>query len=775
MVVEAGNQGAKKACWSPQLGPQSDAIAATWCRQLFYGGARGAGKSDFMLGDYLQDVPRYGRHWQGIIFRRTYKQLSGLILRSHEIYSQSGARWLEGKGQWEWPNGACLRFRHLERDADAEQYQGHQYCVAVGTRILMADGSPKNIEHIKRGELVQTLNGPKRVTACIAPYLAPCVRASTPFGEQIHPIWHRILTSAGWEAFSSYRETDSKESERKFRESDKHHRVSFRSRLFASQIPADRLSPTTSGFCSADKCYESSWLSNLVFSLRRLSKYFDPLRSLEVFRPLPRYALATTPVDAFGRGQRDFQTAQDFLSDCQSYLRSYGERLLCRIGIDLNEFPFQGDAAKPRRERCKRDEAGSTQIDNRLARASFCHPYSGQELSASEASVFGACEMSYFGDWEVADIEVEDANHYISYDTKLINRNCFIGFEELGNWPDSFSYDKITACNRWGEADIPTKRIRSTGNPGGVGQGWIKTKFIDHAPLGFEPRICEKTGHDIMFVPGNVWDNKILLENDPDYINTLKGVGSPELVRAWLYGDWNAIVGGYFPEFGARHIIQPFEIPDHWTRIRGIDWGSSKPFVVQWAAVSDGTLPQFPPNALIVYREWYGGSEPNVGLKLSSRQVAEGIHDREAKDEKITDTVIDPAAFKSDDGPSTGERLNDYGIACRPADNKRIVGWQQLRDRLIGYDNRPMLYVVGASCSNLVRTLPALQHDERKPEDVDTEGDDHCGDTLRYLCMSRPYTPPKFTQPAIPQIYQEATYNDLFDLGASSSKYSDRI
>ena len=115
------------AAWTPQLGPQCDAITATWCNELLYGGARGGGKSDFMLGDYLQDVYRYGRHWQGIIFRRTYKQLEDLIRRSHEVFPKTGAHWLEGKSRWSWPNGAMLRFRFIDRDADAENYQGHQY------------------------------------------------------------------------------------------------------------------------------------------------------------------------------------------------------------------------------------------------------------------------------------------------------------------------------------------------------------------------------------------------------------------------------------------------------------------------------------------------------------------------------------------------------------------------------------------------------------------------------------------------------------------------
>lgn len=471
--------------WSPQLGPQTDAITATWCQQLLYGGARGGGKSDFILGDYLQDVERYGRHWQGILFRRTLTEFEELIRRSHEIYPPTGAKWLVGKNRWSWPNGAMLRFRYLERDQDAGMYQGHQY----------------------------------------------------------------------------------------------------------------------------------PW----------------------------------------------------------------------------------------------------------------------------------------------------------------------IGWEELGNFPSAAPYKMLLACNRWAEADIPVKRVRASANPGGVGHGWIKHHFIDHSPLGYVPRKDDDpdygTGDWIMFIPAKVADNKILLEHDPNYIRRLRGVGSPEMVRAWLEGDWSAIIGSYYPEFGPKHIIEPFEIPKHWTRFRAMDWGSAKPFVVQWMTVSDGSIPRFPTGAIIVYREWYGG-HMNVGLKLSVEEVAAGILERQERGENISYTVVDPAMFIEDGGPSLAETMGMCGVACSPADNKRIPGWAQLRNRLIGHDDKPMFYVVGVACPNLVRTLPSLQHDAKKPEDVNTEGDDHCGDTARYGCMSRPYTPP-LPAPVEPiRGIREATYEEIIkldDFGSSGGPWGGRI
>jgi len=86
--------------WSPQPGPQTDAITADWCPELFYGGAAGGGKSDFLLGDFLQDVPTYGQYWQGVVFRRTYNELEDLLRRAREIFPISGGSWHEQAKTW---------------------------------------------------------------------------------------------------------------------------------------------------------------------------------------------------------------------------------------------------------------------------------------------------------------------------------------------------------------------------------------------------------------------------------------------------------------------------------------------------------------------------------------------------------------------------------------------------------------------------------------------------------------------------------------------------
>ena len=209
----------------------------------------------------------------------------------------------------------------------------------------------------------------------------------------------------------------------------------------------------------------------------------------------------------------------------------------------------------------------------------------------------------------------------------------------------------------------------------------------------------------------------------------------------------------------ARHVIAPFEIPEHWARIRACDWGSARPFSVGWYAVSDGGLPAIERGAMVKYREWYGmrEGEYNTGVKMTAEEVAYGIRFREGK-EKMDDAVIDPSAFASDGGPSIAERMHTAGVLFRPGDNARVArsgalgGWDQLRARLKGTGERPLL-VMFSTCVHTIRTIPALQHDPLKAEDVDTESEDHAADETRYACMSRPlvHDAPGVPEPKFPQ------------------------
>jgi hypothetical protein len=325
--------------------------------------------------------------------------------------------------------------------------------------------------------------------------------------------------------------------------------------------------------------------------------------------------------------------------------------------------------------------------------------------------------------------------------------------EEAGNFPSAVPIMKLHATLRSG-AGVPC-RMRLTGNPGGPGHQWVRARYIDPAPLGWQTIADPETGLKRIYIPSRVGDNHYLGE---DYVTQIRASGSPELVRAWLEGDWTVIAGAFFPEFSlAKHVIPARALPKSWARFRSLDWGSARPFSVGWFAVSDGELSAIPRGALVRYREWYGmeAGKPNTGLRLTAEQVADGIKEREKGDldaGKHMLGVADPAIFASDGGPSIGERMQRRGVLFRAADNKRVPahgalgGWDQVRSRLLGDGERPALFMFD-TCRDLIRTLPTLQHDSARPEDLDTEGEDHAADELRYACMSRPFTPPLPVKP----------------------------
>ena len=322
--------------------------------------------------------------------------------------------------------------------------------------------------------------------------------------------------------------------------------------------------------------------------------------------------------------------------------------------------------------------------------------------------------------------------------------------EELTQYPASAGIFRLFATLR--TTSGARCQFRATCNPGGPGHHWVKNWVIDNG--AYRPVKDAETGLIRIFIPAKIGDNPALLGNDPNYINRLRASGSPALVRAWLEGDWNVIEGAFFPEFDpTRHVITPPRIPLHWTRFRSMDWGSASPFSLGWWAVAQDDFVhdkrRIPKNAIIRYREWYGASGPNKGLKLPADAVAKEVVRRETDGrgfrEPIAYGILDPSAFQVVSGPSIGETFARHGVYFRRADNsrvstpKRMGGWDQVRWRLKGDDDGdPMIFFVD-HCKDSIRTLPMQQHDENRPEDLDTEGEDHAVDDIRYACMSRPF------------------------------------
>lgn len=320
--------------------------------------------------------------------------------------------------------------------------------------------------------------------------------------------------------------------------------------------------------------------------------------------------------------------------------------------------------------------------------------------------------------------------------------------------------------------------MRETGNPGGIGHGWVKARHIDIGPP-MTPYEDPETGFTRMFIPSRLADNQLLLESDPGYRSRILAAtaGNEALREAWLNGNWDIVAGAFFSEFKREtHVIKPFNVPGHWLRFRAFDWGSRAPFSFGWWAVSDGTeLPDgriYPAGALINYREWYGaklgGDGVWHGLVLTADKVAREALSME-RGEKITYGVADPACWITQGGPSIAEAMLSQGLVMHKADNRRIPGWDQVRSRLVG-DDYPMVYVFD-TCQHLIRTLPLLQVDPKHIEDADTTGEDHAPDQMRYALMSRPFIrkAPEIQEPK----FGHKTFNELRDL-AKKRRESER-
>ena len=347
--------------------------------------------------------------------------------------------------------------------------------------------------------------------------------------------------------------------------------------------------------------------------------------------------------------------------------------------------------------------------------------------------------------------------------------------EEVTNFASPSPINKLRATLR-SATGVPVG-MRLTGNPGGPGHNWVKARYIDPNPAGYQviTETCDveidgevqTISLDRVFIPSKLGDNMLLLRNDPTYVLRLRQSGSEALVKAWLEGNWDIVDGAYFDFDEQLHVKDRGYIrycPPTAVRFRSFDWGSARPFSVGWWAICDGTWPEIDPlpfGAIFRYREWYGAAGPNIGLHMTADKVQDEILKQEIG-ERIRYAVADPAIFIRNGGPSIAESM--ARCRWRRGDNKRLPGWEQLRQRLAGENGKPMLYV-SDQCEDTIRTLPVLQHDEDNQEDLDTDGEDHAADEIRYACMSRPWKPKLISPPKqlVIDPWQSPTINQMVE------------
>lgn len=296
-----------------------------------------------------------------------------------------------------------------------------------------------------------------------------------------------------------------------------------------------------------------------------------------------------------------------------------------------------------------------------------------------------------------------------------------------------FQFTTLTESNRSsGLCKVKfTPRMYFTCNPGGVGHAWVKRLFIDRIYQNKE------RPEDYVFIKSLVYENKFLMENSPDYARTLENL--PESRRkAMLYGDWDIFDGQYFSEFNRDiHVCKPFEIPEHWRRYVSLDYGMDM-LACYWIAVDEQ-------KRAYVYKEIYEGKDNGKGLNSTGHIIsaaAQRIIEING-DDKICAYLAPPDLWnrRQETGMSAADIFYKNGLSLTKTSNDRIGGWRAVHEWLKlkqgEQEEQTADLKIFKSCVNLIRTLPAVQYDEKNPEDVASQPHEltHAPDALRGFCI----------------------------------------
>ena len=327
-----------------------------------------------------------------------------------------------------------------------------------------------------------------------------------------------------------------------------------------------------------------------------------------------------------------------------------------------------------------------------------------------------------------------------------------IRFDELTHFTES-QYVYLLSRVR-GVGNIP-KQVKSSTNPGGIGHGWVKARFVDPSPYG--KSFMGEDGMKRIFIPSLLSDNKFLSEGDPGYRQRLLALPERER-KALLYGDWNIFEGQYFTEFNPTlHVIDPFEIPRSWRKYRTIDYGLDR-LACLWIALS-------PEGNCYVYREF---CKPNLTIS----QAATEILRRTPDSEEIYATLAPPDLWhrSQESGKSTAILFSQFGINFTKTSNDRECGWLAVKELLIGGEGRGRIFFF-RTCEEIIKCLPALSVDRLRPTDCSTEPHDitHAPDALRGFAIF--YSSPGEVRMPVRMKWTDDMWEDYLSADDSGKKY----
>jgi phage terminase large subunit len=302
----------------------------------------------------------------------------------------------------------------------------------------------------------------------------------------------------------------------------------------------------------------------------------------------------------------------------------------------------------------------------------------------------------------------------------------------LGAEYDGISFDELVTFESQ-MATMISSRARTTvagripavvsgTNPGGPEAGWVRDYYIDRTvDLAEFPTY---RAEDYQFIPSKLEDNPYL---DAGYEATLLAL-PPMLRKAYREGSWDVWPGQYFPEFSRdRHICEEAGFrPRDLKCYIGLDWGYVSPGCAMFLAV-------LPDRRVYVFDEYtFKGTTVGVVADQIRRKCAEwGIRPTVMADNQMW-------GASNETGETMAETCMRRGLLMRQATKDRINGWQRFRAFLSDApDGKPWM-TVHPRCTQLVRTIPALQQDGANPEDVDSDGPDHWAEAVRYVLFARP-------------------------------------
>ncbi len=328
-----------------------------------------------------------------------------------------------------------------------------------------------------------------------------------------------------------------------------------------------------------------------------------------------------------------------------------------------------------------------------------------------------------------------------------------IRFDELTHFTEG---QYVYLISRVRGANTYPKQIKSSTNPGGVGHGWVKARFIDPSP----PRtdFLGSDGMTRIFIPSLLDDNDFLTASDPYYKKRLLALPERER-KALLYGDWNIFEGQYFTEFSAKeHVVEPFDIPAGWRRYRTLDYGLDR-LAVLWIAVA-------PDGAAYVYREY---CESNLPISAA----AEAICSRTAAGEDIYATLAPPDLWSrsQETGKTKAGLFSEFGVNFTRTSNNRESGWLALKELLSTARGAPRLRIFN-SCTEIIRCLPALTVDKLRPTDCATEPHDitHAPDALRGFAIFH-YRPSPSEMSAPRRRWSKDMWEDYYGASEEEKQY----